>query len=262
MQLKILIVDDERFIVTGLVSIVSRIKSVPCEVKGTDSVCTALKMLEEFRPELVITDIRMPEMSGFEFMRKAAMKKIHSKFVILTGHNDFNYARQAIRLQAIDYLLKPIDKEELYDVIQKTYFELYEQSENIEPELREVRCTINKVNSKKLPLRLKRILEYINAYYKEVSLTDIGDYFGLSPAYISQLFKRELGFNYLYYLDCVRLEKASHLLLYDRKKTVRDITRDVGYQTERQFYKMFKKRIGMTPNDFRETHGKARKIEC
>jgi len=245
----------------GLTQIISQFKTIPCEVKGSDNAYTALEMLEKFKPELIITDIKMPGMSGFEFMDKAIKKKVHSKFVILSGYDDFNYARQAIRLQALDYLLKPIDKCELYNVIQRAYIEFCENSENDElPLLYEIKNTINNANSKKLPLRMKRILEYINTNYKEVSLKELADCFGLNPAYISQLFTRELGFSYLYYLESVRLEKALNLLLYDQKKTILDIAKDVGYQTERQFYKMFKKRVKLTPNSFREMYGKALKL--
>lgn len=72
-----------------------------------------LEMVEKMNPDIIITDVRMPIMDGLEFSEKVLDKNAEAKIIILSGYDDFSYAKQAIRLGVRDYLLKPIDADEL-----------------------------------------------------------------------------------------------------------------------------------------------------
>ncbi|MBQ7371994.1 MAG: response regulator, partial [Blautia sp.] len=72
-----------------------------------------LIQMENLHPDIIITDIRMPIMDGLEFVERALEKSTQVKFIILSGYSDFEYAKRAIRLGVSDYLLKPIDADEL-----------------------------------------------------------------------------------------------------------------------------------------------------
>lgn len=111
--MKIMIVDDEPLILTGIENIIVNEfgKSVEI-VKAFDGI-DAFDKLKFFSPDLIITDICMPEMSGLELIDKVIKSGKCSRFIILTGYADFEYARQAIQYNALDYILKPIDKAEL-----------------------------------------------------------------------------------------------------------------------------------------------------
>ena len=255
--MKILVVDDEEIIVQGLISIISQFESIPFIVKGSDNVYAALDLFDELEPELIIIDINMPVMNGFDFIRQICQRKQDTKFLILTGHDEFDYARQAVRFKAVDYLLKPVDRNELYNVIEKVNMDILGNGNVTERYLEVIKPFIKEFDKQKLSYHLLKILDYIDKYYnKNISLTQLSEYSGLNANYICMLFKREMDISYLNYLDIVRLKRASYFLVNDHKKTIIEIAKTIGYQTERQLYKMFKKKIGITPNQFRELYGK------
>ncbi|MBP5599317.1 MAG: response regulator [Lachnospiraceae bacterium] len=122
---KVLLVDDEPFIIQGLSMLIDWKK------EGFDIVATAsngeeaLEYIKSEAPDIVFADIKMPNMTGIDLLKKVYEEKISSaKFVILTGFDDFDYARSALKYKALDYLLKPIGKEELLNVLKKASAEL------------------------------------------------------------------------------------------------------------------------------------------
>ena len=80
---------------------------------------TALEMVRQLKPDVVITDIRMPGMNGMDLIRHVREEQIPVEFVIISGYSEFEYARSAIQYGVSDYLLKPIKKDELNDVLAK-----------------------------------------------------------------------------------------------------------------------------------------------
>ena len=77
----------------------------------------ALDMIEKHRPDIVITDIRMPGLSGLELIRKTREQNIPVSFIIISGYREFEFARQAIQYGVEDYLLKPIQEKELNSLL-------------------------------------------------------------------------------------------------------------------------------------------------
>lgn len=116
---KLLIVDDEAIIREGMKSL------IPWEDLGIETVLTAassreaLRLIEEHSPQLVITDINMPEMSGIEMLEKAYAIVPDLRAIVLTGYDYFEYARDALRLHVQDFLLKPVNEELLYESVRK-----------------------------------------------------------------------------------------------------------------------------------------------
>lgn len=118
-MLRVLLVDDEPFITQGL-SVLIDWEEEGYEIPATAANgIEALKYLEENEVDLIITDIKMPMMSGTELLEKVKTNISKAHFVILSGYNDFSYMKQAIRYECMDYILKPIQKEELLAVIRK-----------------------------------------------------------------------------------------------------------------------------------------------
>ncbi|HEX2947333.1 MAG TPA: response regulator [Clostridia bacterium] len=112
-MLKVMIVDDEFYFREALKV------SLPWKELGFD-ICgeakngkDASEKVEELNPDIIIVDINMPIMDGLEFVQSSREKGINSKIIILTGHSEFNYARQAVQLGVHDYILKPVNEEEL-----------------------------------------------------------------------------------------------------------------------------------------------------
>ena len=126
MNVKVMIVDDEYIILDGM-------SSFPWEQYGCELVATAengqegLEKMGIFKPDLIFTDIEMPEMDGLQFAAEA--RKINDKvrMVFLTGYDNFEYAQEAVRLGASDYLLKPMNFVKLDLLIKKLYKAITEE---------------------------------------------------------------------------------------------------------------------------------------
>lgn len=123
---KVLIVDDEKMIRMGMK------KVLPWDELGVGEVYTAatgkeaLEILDEQHPEILITDIQMTEMTGLELIEEAKKRVPDLRVIVLTGYDNFEYARQSLRLKVQDFFLKPIEEEELANAV-KNQVEYLEQ---------------------------------------------------------------------------------------------------------------------------------------
>ena len=118
-MLKVLIVDDEPLVRRGIVL------GVDWSARGCVVVGEAangeegLAAVERYKPNLIITDVRMPRMDGIEMMNRLRSAGCRAHVIVLTAHSDFSYARSALQFGADDYLLKPFRDQELMAAIDK-----------------------------------------------------------------------------------------------------------------------------------------------
>ncbi|MCC3377221.1 response regulator [Cohnella sp. REN36] len=116
---KILLVDDEKLELEAIAKYI-RWEEMGIIVAGTaKNGREALARMEECKPDIVMTDVRMPIMDGLEFARKAKQLDRGVKIVFLSGHDEFQYIKAALNAEAMGYLLKPIDSEELAQLMQR-----------------------------------------------------------------------------------------------------------------------------------------------
>lgn len=115
--MKLMVVDDEPVILQGIIRMIQKANTSYKEIVGASDGIDALHKLESFQPDLILTDIHMPEMDGLSLIKQVQAHNLCSRFVIITGYDDFAYARQALRYHVVDYLLKPINKAELLGVL-------------------------------------------------------------------------------------------------------------------------------------------------
>lgn len=107
---------------------------------------SALESIRKHRPDLVLSDIKMPDLDGLELIRITREEQIESHFILISGYRHFEYARSAVALNVIDYLLKPIDEEQLNKTLEKACREIERSRENREnrQELEAIRAKQNR----------------------------------------------------------------------------------------------------------------------
>lgn len=123
--MKLLIVDDEIHIVNYIKYLIDWEKIGFCEVFTTNKGTQAKEYILQEKPELVITDVQMPTVSGLDLATVINEKNLSTRVIILSGYSDFSYAQQAIRLGAVDYLVKPIRKADLLPVVKRALDTLF-----------------------------------------------------------------------------------------------------------------------------------------
>jgi two-component system response regulator YesN len=127
MVYKVLIADDEPLILKNLTQIIDW-HSLECMIIGTaQNGQEALEILEKERVDLLLTDISMPVMSGIDLLKQLHRLPNKPITLLISGYDEFEYAREAIKNNALDYILKPIDYDELQEVIERAIGELKKQ---------------------------------------------------------------------------------------------------------------------------------------
>ncbi|HIY58410.1 MAG TPA: response regulator [Candidatus Tetragenococcus pullicola] len=132
--MKVLIVDDEKHIVEYLKYILDWKKLGFQVIEATSSSSTAKDYLLKEQPELMITDIRMPQLSGLDLAEIVYKERLNTKIIILSGYSDFSYAQKAMHYGTVDYLLKPIVKNDLLPVINRVResFQVDEKTQTVD----------------------------------------------------------------------------------------------------------------------------------
>lgn len=237
---RVLLVDDEAIILEGYQKVFDW-KQYQCEIVGTamDGEEAVIKA-GELKPDIVIMDINLPKINGLEAIREIqnqAEEGCRIYMVVVTGYDDFSYCREALRLRVSDFILKPIDFESFVPVIKG----LVEKVMGNPRRRLSVSGTLGKIIT---------CMEE-NLEKKNVSLTLLAEQMEMNPAYISQLFKKELGIGYHAYLNEMRVERAKKYLT-ESDESVTVIAEKVGFGDYRVFTKVFKSIVGETPSQFRK----------
>jgi two-component system response regulator YesN len=251
--MKILIAEDEENIADGIACILKNHQTVTINVAITLDGQEALNKARCFHPDLVITDIRMQLLNGLDLVKTLKQENICNKFIILSGYDKFTYAQTALRCGVLDYLLKPVDKQRLLELVDQVYQNLpnsYAESTN--RKLPNIPFFNLELEVDTYPRSLKKVIDYvIKNYMKDISLQTISDELLLHTSYISSLINKHAGISFTYLLDYIRIKKAAELLLYEPDISVAEVSYLVGYNNERRLYHAFKKYLNCTPGDFK-----------
>lgn len=358
---KILIADDNPLIRMGLVNMIQW-ESLPLVLAGTaENGQQALELCENVEPDILITDIEMPKKDGLYLMNELQRQNPSMQIIVVSAYDDFAYAKEAMKAGSLNYILKPVNPEELMETIKravaileagedkegeskwerfryggytgaaefpykdmqecmKIYYssaqsrklsgvlaarlqicdagapEILEENQKTVKEYLKILMTFSPVffdkiravldsvegestepyfdsceelleqiegivdemcqaiaeeddNGKKIAYALKRVIDH--NYQTEISLESLAEIFNYTPAYISKVFKKEIGCNLTRYVNDIRIQAAEEQLLHSNKKIMR-IAEDVGFRDYIYFTKQFKKYTGLTPGSFRK----------
>jgi YesN/AraC family two-component response regulator len=240
---KLLIVDDEWIIADSLSSMDEwgerRIQVVGTAGNGYE----AIRMLEEQSIDLVITDIRMPDMDGLQLLQYVYEAMPQTNVILISGYEDFRYAQQALAYQAKGYVLKPIDTDELLEIVDRILSQWPAELANSPDQ------DLPRTYRESIIDNAKQFIQ--NNLNRPLALSDAASHVHLTPHYFGQLFKTECGILFNTYLTQVRMEKACELLQRTDMK-IYQICELVGYIDSKYFAKVFQKTYGMTPNEYRQ----------
>jgi len=260
-MLKVMVVDDEEHIRHGIVKILSRYPG-GLEIAGQHAngleAMLQISGMEEGDLDLILTDIEMPMMNGLDFIAQAKTRLPDLWVIMLSGYNDFEYARKAMRAGAADYLLKPMDKVEVFKLLDKCAEKKLALSKEITS--KETAAGTSALATTPAPAsapagdnttveRIRKLLGH--EYGREIDLKYIADQIGLNPSYISKVFSRDTGETITDCLNGIRMEKAKQFLRDYPALKVYEVAHSVGYGDKIYFQKLFKRMVGVTPLEYR-----------
>ena len=237
-QYKVVLVDDEITIREGFKRLFDW-EAHGCEIVGeaADGVA-AINVVDSLHPDIVIMDINMPLMNGLEVIQVLKRKYPRIAFIIVSGYDDFEYCREALRLKIVDYILKLVNFEEFGETIDNLKISIYKDEESE---------TERKGDSQLIFNMTGYLKEHLS---EDISLKKLADYFHLTPNYAGQVFKDKIGVGYQAYLTNLRMEEAKSLLL-TTQKPVAEVAELVGYKDYRIFTRTFKRVEKVTPTKYR-----------
>lgn len=241
--MKILIADDERTIRNGLAGLI-RNWFPDWEIVGlAENGKQALRIATQEKPQIALVDINMPEMNGLEMIEKLRSILPNTLVVILSGYDQFTYAQQGIRLGIMDYLLKPVDREQLFMVLREAGERAAKQTvERVEEGADDLS-----------PAQQARALLEGSFTDAETSLNQVAACLHMSASSLTRSMQKEFGMSFGEYLTALRIEKACYFLANTEQKMY-EIAENCGYGSQHYFSRVFRKQRGQTPQAYRKSN--------
>ena len=266
-MIRLLIADDEQLEREALVDMVNR-RFMEQEVvlhvaeNGRKAADTAVL----WGADLILMDIEMPGMNGLDAARAVMSQRPDCRVIFVTAYSLFQYAHEAVHLGACDYLLKPVDPDELEASIRRAIRQieterklhalapLPQEPEAVAPEAAAPQEEPENNQAALVMAHVRRYLE--DNYMFDISLDSVGEILHISPAYLSAQFKKYQKMNFLDCLTELRINAAKELLK-DPFRSSAEVASMVGYEDASYFARAFKKRTGTTPTQYRKEAVKA-----
>jgi YesN/AraC family two-component response regulator len=242
---KYLVAEDESLIRHNLIKKINTLDLPLTLVGEAFNGMEAHLLIEKWHPDIVITDIRMPQYDGIELVRFLHKNHPSIKTIVLSGHNDFSYAQSAIHYDVKDYLLKPVTLSALSKALQKVMISLHTRSQ----ELAHFRINTGKLD----PENISELLEeYLHQHFREdISFAQVSECFGFTQEYLGKLLKKYTGETPSKYLAHLRINEAKRLLLSNPELEIHKVGELAGYRDGFYFSRAFKSYVGVGPSEFR-----------
>lgn len=248
----ILVVDDEPRARQGLTKTLEHWAKGKFRILSAAGGKEAIDVVERQAVHLLITDIRMPEMTGLTLLETLKRQDDYPAAIVISAYPQFEYAQEALRLGVLNYLLKPVSKYKLIEAVEEALKEKEKQmravlmEKVIDDKLMDVKVEDGKIRSS-----IKEAMRYVEEHYdQDVSLKRVARHVHLNASYFSVLFKEETDLTFREYVTRIRLQHAKELLV-STDMPVTEIAESVGYNTAKYFIKLFKQYEGVTPSAYR-----------
>lgn len=249
---KLLIVDDEPLVRRGITTLVD------LQALGIDTVYEAangqegLVLFQQHQPELVLVDVNMPKMNGLDLAAEIKGLNPDTRIAIITGYDYFDYAVTALKIGVEDYILKPVTRGDVSEVLAKLIARCEEGRQH--QEVARVLHTLLKDSGAETDRSMTETIQAIidrELQNSSFSLVSLAGQMGFSAGHLSGVFKKLLGQPFQDYVLARRLEQAKLLLLTTELKNY-EIAEAVGFDDVNYFSTRFRKRFGFSPRQYKE----------
>lgn len=245
-KFRVMVIEDESMIRKNIIKKINQSQLLYEVVDEAQNGEEALGLIEKSLPHLVVTDIRMPVMDGLELIKNIYFAYPSVKVMIISGYNDFEYAKTGIQYGVKDFLLKPVNMDELKETLMRIEFELISERDE-------------RLQSMVMPSRQltsEQVADYAEHYIKghyhsNLSVTDVADRLGYSSDYIGKVFKKHKGATLIKFITKLRIQEAKQLLLDHPELEIQEIGSMVGYSDPFYFSRVFKKITNQYPSELR-----------
>jgi YesN/AraC family two-component response regulator len=220
----------------------------------------AVEQFKNNQCQIALLDIAMPGKTGLEAAEEIRIYDRDCSIIFLTAFDEFSYAKKAITVKALDYLLKPGCDEDIIGAFEEAFSIADKGDSETSPQIpkddvKEQQPAITNEEEepifKRSSVIVKETKNYIEEHYREdISLQDISSVLGYSEVYFCKLFKQNFGKSFIVYLNELRIEKAKKFLA-NPDINIKDIGSMSGYRDPNYFARVFKRVTGMTPSDYR-----------
>lgn len=238
-MIKILIAEDEPLSLQNLTGYLRRRLGMDALIECASNGREAVDKAAQIEPQLIFMDIEMPVMNGLEAASIIRQAHADTKIVFLTAFDRFDYAVGAMRTGASEYLLKPFDRAQVDKCLCKILV-LPEDAADIQ------------AYENHTPFQTQFSVWLAHRYMLDIALDQAAEAMGMSTFYFSRMFRTAYNQTFLEYLAEYRIARAVELL-QSTEFTVREIAQRVGYPDAGYFSKVFKRYIGITPTEYRQT---------
>lgn len=251
-MVKVLVADDERWIRKGIVRMIDKELNGIGEILEAETVKQALAIFQEEKPDIVLTDVMFPTENGCDLGEQIYHLNPGVRIVMISAFDDFNNARRALRFRAVDYLLKPVSREQLNQIITKCVTELKEERslQAGAAQEKEQGIQLPEGDATSVQLIRKAMEEIRKDCSRHYTLSGMAKQCHVTETYFSGLFKKTAGISPMSYVTQERVEKAKELMMTTEYKLVQ-IAASVGYEDYQYFTKVFKKSVGETPGEYK-----------
>ena len=250
--MKIIVAEDEQRAREGICKLITSISEKYQVMAQASNGETALELIEQLSPDVVFTDLKMPYMDGIQLIQEARAKEIHTEFVVLSAYADFQMARQCISLDVTEYMVKPVTRSELENVLirldarTKGHRVYLPHKKNTDDRLRD-----HYPEAHPMVLRALDIIE--KKYAQKITQTDLAEKLGISPQYFSYIFSKHIGEGFAVFLKKYRIQQA--IQLFRRGEMDKnEISYQVGFSDVKYFYKVFREVTGKNVSEYLLEH--------
>ncbi len=242
---KVFLVDDEEIILKQIEQTVPWMDN-GFEVVGMDTnPDKAVARILELKPDVVFSDLRMPQLDGHSFMRTIREAGLDVEFVMLSAYGTFEDARTFFQQEGFDYLLKPMQIQEVQLVLEKLAGKLAQKRP-----FKAVTGENDENDSYSINPAFLKLIQYVRDHFTEKhTLSQLSKKFGLSAGYICNLFAQCYNTTLTRFVTKVRMEHAV-LLMKDKSYSLKNVAIECGYTDYFYFNKVFRGYYGVAPSQY------------